>query len=233
MKEEEKIIITKNGPYHVCGKLPLAKEISKIGKDGNPAKWEEGKKYPDKSEYFLCRCGNSCNKPFCDGSHVSSNFNGTETASIKKHSEQAENISGPKLNLADAQNFCSSARFCHRAEGTWNLVQKSDDKSKKIAIEEACNCPSGRLVVLNKRTGKPIEPKFNKSISLIDDEGVKVSGPIWVKGGVKIESSDGTEYETRNRVTLCRCGKSKNKPFCDGTHLDIRFSDENKSSPKK
>ena len=53
----------------------------------------------------------------------------------------------------------------------------------------------------------------------------KVSGPLWVKGGVAIEASDGFAYETRNRVTLCRCGRSSNKPFCDGTHCKTKFND--------
>ena len=37
--------------------------------------------------------------------------------------------------------------------------------------------------------------------------------------------ADGTTYETRNRVTLCRCGASKNKPLCDGSHGDVGFHD--------
>ena len=48
---------------------------------------------------------------------------------------------------------------------------------------------------------------------------------MWVKGGLRIESSDGTNYEIRNRVTLCRCGKSKNKPFCDSSHVFSSFND--------
>jgi len=55
---------------------------------------------------------------------------------------------------------------------------------------------------------------------------VGISSAIWVKGGIPIQSSKGFVYEIRNRVTLCRCGKSANKPFCDGTHVKIRFRDE-------
>ncbi len=55
-------------------------------------------------------------------------------------------------------------------------------------------------------------------LALIEDPGIGVSGPIWVRGGVRIESAEGKIYEIRNRVTLCRCGKSKNKPFCDSAH---------------
>ena len=48
---------------------------------------------------------------------------------------------------------------------------------------------------------------------------------IWVKGGIRIEGADGRSYEIRNRVTLCRCGQSSNKPFCDGTHVSMHFCD--------
>ena len=39
------------------------------------------------------------------------------------------------------------------------------------------------------------------------------------------EAVDGQWYESRDRVTLCRCGASQNKPFCDGTHADVAFKD--------
>jgi CDGSH-type Zn-finger protein len=40
------------------------------------------------------------------------------------------------------------------------------------------------------------------------------------------DGADGFRYEVRNRMTLCRCGASRNKPFCDATHTSIRFTDE-------
>jgi len=83
-------------------------------------------------------------------------------------------------------------------------------------------------VVWDKNTKKPIEHKFEKSISIIEDSQAKVSGPIWLKGGIQLESADGTFYEKRNRMTLCRCGKSKNKPFCDGSHIQSGFNDGDK-----
>jgi CDGSH-type Zn-finger protein len=53
------------------------------------------------------------------------------------------------------------------------------------------------------------------------------SGPAWLRGGIQVVASDGFEYEVRNRMTLCRCGQSKNKPLCDGTHAAMKFNDEN------
>ena len=123
-------------------------------KMGIRANGEKERVFHHKS-YALCRCGGSENKPFCDGTHVKINFDGTEKASIKPYIDQCESIDGPALKLTDAQHLCASARFCHRAGGTWNLTMNSDDpEAKKIAIEEAGDCPSGRLVVWDKKQGK-------------------------------------------------------------------------------
>jgi CDGSH-type Zn-finger protein len=224
-KKNCKIIVSKDGPYLIFGNLPLAKEAYDADNQGNPGTYEKGEIYPDKENYALCRCGNSSGKPYCDGTHAKIKFDGTETASDKKYLEQAETISGPGIDLTDAQDFCSAGRFCHK--GTWEHAQKSDNpKSKKIAIETACKCPSGRLVCWNKKTGKQIEDIFDPALSLLEDSAARVSGPIWVKGGIPLESANGTKYETRNRMTLCRCGKSSNKPFCDGSHLRAGFRDD-------
>jgi CDGSH-type Zn-finger protein len=221
-----KIKIMEDGPYLVSGAIPLAKEKVVSDKDGIPQKWERVGEYPLQETYALCRCGESKNKPYCDGTHVKIGFDGTETADRKDFVDQAGAIAGPDLIMIDAENFCATARFCHRSGGTWNLTKKSDDpKSKEIAIEEACDCPSGRLVAWDKNTEKPIEPKFEPSISLTEAPYRKISGPLWVKGNIPIESVDGATYEKRNRVTLCRCGKSRNKPFCDGTHFPTGFKD--------
>jgi hypothetical protein len=107
-----------------------------------------------------------------------------------------------------------------RAGGIWNLVEQSDDPdARKTAIEEACNCPSGRLVITDNESGKAIEPDFEKSIVVIEYPAKGERGPLWVRGGIPIQSADGKPYEIRNRVTLCRCGRSENKPFCDGSHI--------------
>lgn len=236
-KEESgknKVLITKNGPYIISGKLPLKKEIIVPNSEGVPEKWTDGDKYPETENYVLCRCGHSNHKPFCDGTHHKINFDGTETADDKKCLKEADRISGPALILKDAKELCASAAFCHRGKGVWNATEDSGNpESKKLAIEEACNCPSGRLTACDKKTGKPIEPDFKQSISIVEDPCNEVSGPIWVKGGFFIESESGKKYETRNRATLCRCGKSTNKPFCDGSHIDFGFDDGDKSLKKK
>ena len=215
-----KVKVTRNGPYLASGDIQLSEAIMCVDADDQCHGWKEGKKYPAQENYTLCRCGHSQNKPFCDRTHAKIKFDGTEEASDKPYMEQAAEVNGPGLKLTDAESFCASARFCHRSGGTWKLTQQSNDpEAKRTAIEEACDCPSGRLVVWDK-DGKAIEPDLEPSIGLVEDTQAGKMGPIWVRGGIPVESADGKIYEIRNRVTLCRCGKSSNKPFCDGSHLE-------------
>jgi len=223
--KEFRIKVTKDGPYIVTGGVPLAQDIVVIGSDGEPEKWEKGPGYPDQESYALCRCGASQNKPFCDGSHFPIGFDGTETAAKAGYLDRAEKTSGEDLDLTWSGELCAVARFCHRGEEAWAYAERSSDpEARKTAIEEACACPSGSLTAWDKKTGRAVEPDLEPSIGLIENPEAGTSGPIWVKGGIPIESADGTEYEIRNRATLCRCGQSKNKPFCDGAHISIGLS---------
>jgi CDGSH-type Zn-finger protein len=211
-----KITVSKNGPYIVTGGVPVT--ISEICNDneGNCRTWREVRRYPVQEKYALCRCGHSKNKPFCDGTHVKISFDGTEAGDREPFDKAAEVIRGPALTLVDNKHLCVHARFCMRAGGIWNLVEQSNNQdARDTAKEEACNCPSGRLVIKDNENGKAIEPEFEKSIVIIEYPPRGEHGPIWVRGGIPIESSDGKPYEIRNRVTLCRCGISENKPFCE------------------
>jgi len=221
-----KIKITKNGPYLVSGGVPLAKEVIGANAGGESVQWQPGQVYPAQAQYALCRCGHSANKPFCDGTHAKIGFDGTETASRQPYLEQAKMMRGPTMSLTDAEGLCASARFCDPHGKVWNLVNETDNPTaREHFARQSCDCPSGRLVAWDNATGNPIEPKYEPSVRLIEDPAENCSGPIAVRGGVQLVGADGFEYEVRNRMTLCRCGASKNKPFCDGTHVSIGFSD--------
>lgn len=217
-KDRMKIKILKNGPYMVSGNVPLIEEIMTADEEGNVCEWHEGVKYPLKERYTICRCGASKNKPFCDGTHVKINFDGTETASKENYMERARKLEVKDFILNDVWDLCDHSRFCLRGGGIRELLKSEDPKDIELAIQEAKSCPSGRLVLWDKKTGQPIEPDFEPSIVLVNDPQKQCDGPVWVRGGIPIESADGSTYEVRNRVTICRCGKSENKPFCDGRH---------------
>ena len=222
-----RVQITANGPYKVSGGLPLAREVIGTNADGESVQWQQGRKLPSQSQYALCRCGHSANKPFCDGTHTKSGFDGTEIASRKAYLDQAKVVRGPAMSLTDVEGLCAFARFCDPNGQVWNLVaQTHDPRTSEDFVRQTCDCPSGRLVAWDNATGEPIEPKYEPSIGLIQNPAKGCSGPLWLRGGVLLIGADGFNYEVRNRVTLCRCGASKNKPFCDGSHASIGFSDK-------
>ena len=218
-KDIQRITVTKNGPYLVSGGIPVQKQTILADSEGTALEWRKDIEYQRQEKCGLCRCGKSKNKPFCDGTHLKISFDGTETAGDEDYIDKPKDIHGPALTLIDIEELCASARFCHRAGGIWNLISESDNpQNKRTIIEEARDCPSGRLVVRDKKNGDVLEAKFEKSIVAIEDPTVDVSGPLWVRGCIPVESADGKTYRIRNRVTLCRCGKSQNKPFCDSSH---------------
>jgi len=221
-KDAPKVKVAKDGPYVVSGGLPLSRQLIVRDSEGDPLRWKQGRKVKAGKRYLLCRCGRSKEKPFCDNMHLKARFNGKETASRMLFSKAAETLKGPDLLLKDNESLCSGTGFCHRASGTWNLTMESDNpRSRETAIQQACDCPSGRLVACEK-TGKPIEKDTKKSIGLVEEITGKLNGPLWVRGGITLEGSDGKKYEVRNRMALCRCGRSRNKPFCDGAHFSVR-----------
>jgi CDGSH-type Zn-finger protein len=221
-----KVIVMKDGPYEIQGQVPLSHESIGTNAEGESLEWKEGAHIPAPDGALLCRCGQSANKPFCDGTHTKVGFDGTETASRAPYLEQAEEIDGPAVVLTDAEELCAFARFCDPKGRIWNVAQRDGADARAIVEDEAGKCPGGRLVAWDRQTRQALEPKLPPSIGLVQDPARGVSGPLWLRGGIPVMAADGTAYEVRNRVALCRCGASSNKPFCDGSHASIKFRDD-------
>ena len=226
-RKNYKIRIIKGGPYIVTGGVPLSEKI--ITPRGRGYEYKAGRELPQSEEYALCRCGHSKNMPFCDGSHVKAHFAGEEAAPKDTYRERAGRIDGPGVDLLD-DDRCAYARFCHREKGNvWQLTRSSDSEACRAeAIEAANDCPTGRLVAVDK-DGNTIEREYEPSIEILQDPEEGVSAGIFVKGNIPIESSDGELYETRNKAVLCRCGRSRNMPYCDASHVTVKFSDTGKT----
>jgi CDGSH-type Zn-finger protein len=226
-KHSARVVVSKDGPYLVSGGVPLAKQTIVSDSEGGSESWQQGKSYTTQETYALCRCGTSKNKPFCDGSHKQAHFDGRETASREPYLKQAQMMEGPGLLLTDAQALCAFARFCDTHGQIWNEVAHTNKAEVRATVtHQAGNCPSGRLVAWDKDKELALEPELPVSIGLIEDPVQECSGPLWLRGGIPVVSADGFEYEVRNRVTLCRCGQSQNKPYCDGSHAAVKFRDD-------
>ncbi len=223
--EEMRITVTTNGPYRVTGSVSLVPRTIVTDDEGFSVEWDEGAPFTTEATYELCRCGGSKTAPFCDRACEDGGFDGTDTASREPYLAQAEEQVGPNLILTDAEVLCSFARFCDYGGQVWNLVEEPDDASREVAIRDAKLCPSGRLIAWDRETQRPFEEGYEPSIGVVQDPAQGVSGPLAVQGGIQVVAADGFAYERRNRQTLCRCGRSSNKPFCDGTHAAIGFDD--------
>lgn len=221
------IEITPDGPYLVYGSPHLQQEILEVNEENIPWQYAKGDEYSTQNEpTALCRCGHSHNHPYCDGSHMTSDWDPSLTADDRPLLENADLYDGPTVQLADNTDYCVHARICMAKGTVWQLTEDSGDpEARDIAIHESMYCPSGRLKLWDKYENKFFEPPLKPALGLIEDPQKRRSGPLWVKGGIPVNGPDGTQYEQRNRVTLCRCGASANKPFCDGSHLSTRFQD--------
>lgn len=228
-----RITVSSKGPVLIFGRPPLAQQFIMPNDRGESWEFAEGEHYStDDQPTALCRCGASKKKPYCDGSHMRAEWDPRLTASSEGLLEGAETFGGPELKLTDNENYCVFARFCDAGGRVWNLVGISDDAdAKTLAVREANMCPGGRLSAWENRTGEPYEPDYAPSLGLIEDPALGVSGGLWVRGGIPVQTQEGMAYEIRNRVVLCRCGASKNKPFCDGSHVAVKFRDGLASEP--
>ncbi len=222
------ITIASNGPYGVSGEVTVIRRRAIEGPGGHPERWEDhdeldtSAKRDDAGTLWLCRCGHSNDKPFCDGSHRRVGFEGTETAPTTTHRERAKVLQPPEgvdVVVRDDVAICEHAGFCVSHDtSVWKLVKQADDQDARELMERMIDhCPSGRLS--REVAEVSAEPDLPMAIGVIDD------GPLSVTGGIEITRSDSQPIETRNRVTLCRCGASRNKPLCDGTHAKIGFAD--------
>jgi CDGSH-type Zn-finger protein len=223
------IEVIENGPYKVHGNAKIVQQFIIPNAEGISSSYLEGTEYKAEDGTMLCRCGFSKTKPYCDGSHneaLKNDLDLRETATFNPQLATAEIIEGPVISLTDDEKFCAYARFCDNGKRIWDEVLDNDKDSIHLSTKMAHLCPSGRLIVWNKNN-QPIEKnKITVVFGLVEDIGNNCSGPIALWGAVPIKSAKGKFYEVRNRQTLCRCGESANKPFCDGTHASMNFQDE-------
>jgi CDGSH-type Zn-finger protein len=221
VKTEQAIDVTVNGPYHVTGGIPLVR-VRKIPgeKKGSFTGWEPYETIATEDEYWLCRCGASDNKPFCTGMHETVGFDGTETAPTNTYAERTKSLGGTKTTIKDDRGICAHAAYCsNAATNVWKGAPLSDDDPAlaDTLVQMVRNCPSGALTVAVG--GNPVEEEFTPEIRVQED------GPYILRGRITIRRADGQPLEVRNRMSICRCGGSKNKPLCDGTHAEIGFTD--------
>lgn len=228
--QDLRVVVTDRGPYLVYGQVPFTQQFIMPDAIGESWFYKQGDEYQLSVDLetptALCRCGASHTKPFCDGSHTTAEWDSELTADRDRLLDGARYFEGDELLLSDNERYCSYARFCHPGGGAWRLTEESaDPESRELAIREASMCPSARLMAWGRGEDNPYEFDFEPSIALLEDPEMECSAGLWLRGGVSVVKESGEEYEVRNRVVLCRCGASHNKPYCDGSHASAKWDD--------
>jgi hypothetical protein len=101
------------------------------------------------------------------------------------------------------------------------MVRRTRDTQVRAQVMAMIErCPSGSYAYSLEEGADDVEPDLPQQIAVTTEitSGGPIEGPLWVTGNIPVERADGQPFETRNRVTLCCCGRSLNKPLCDGTH---------------
>lgn len=206
-KPKASIQPSENGPYMIRNLETLS------GKDGS---------VETKPMLALCRCGGSSNKPFCDGTHATNGFSSAKQDDRVR--DKRDNYQGEGITIHDNRGICAHAGFCTDAlpsvfrSREEPFVDPTGAASDEI-IAAVKKCPSGALSyskggVESRPTGG--EPSIYFA----------PNGPYVVRGGPELVDTEMGEGASTEHFDLCRCGASKNKPFCDGSHWNTKF-DEN------
>lgn len=220
--EQGQIRSMPNGPFVVEAAVDLRRKDIVRSEHGESLTWESGEVVDTDGVYALCRCGGSASKPFCDGTHGTNGYDGTDAeSSATTYRERSADLGGTRITVTDDRSICAHAGFCgNRVSNVWKMVSDIDEdtvaRAQVMAMVE--KCPSGALSYRIEGSDEPLEQELAPGIAIIPD------GPLWVHGGLTVDRADGSRLETRARVTLCRCGESANKPYCDGTHADVGFT---------
>jgi CDGSH-type Zn-finger protein len=195
-----------NGPY-------LVKEVETLTDAAGTAITHE-------ANFALCRCGGSRNKPFCDSTHKTNGFSGARASDGSR--DKVRDYAAPGITIHDNRSICAHAARCTDGLDTvfkygskpW-IDPGGADIGKIVAV--VASCPSGALIVTVD--GAPPAAARPPRIT------VTRNGPYAVEGPIELLEAQWAQGAAKDRYTLCRCGASKNKPFCDGSHYDAGFKD--------
>ncbi len=212
--EKPQIACLPNGPYYLLNDL-TSQVIPNIQKSkGGPCTTITG--------VALCPCGGSQNKPFCDGTHGKNGF--TDAKTTDGALNKRDDYGTKQITIHDNRGICAHAGYCTDNLGSVFKLDEEpwidpDGATVKDIIRTISKCPSGAL----SYTVDNVEHRDQDREPMVT---VTKDGPYAITGDIELVDQPLGEGASTEHYTLCRCGGSKNKPFCDGTHWHIGFKDE-------
>lgn len=220
-----KILPLPNGPYYLINDMQPKVVYNLQNFKGEPLSTTVG--------IALCRCGASKNKPFCDGTHnvigfSSANRTLDENDDTKKTTikDKRRDYPGKEITVHDNRKICSHAAECvNNLSSVFKLGSRpwiNPDASKMNDIVDVVRrCPSGALSYsIDGVEYRDPEEQRNPIVTVLKN------GPYHITGGIELigENIQFGEGASKEHYTLCRCGASENKPFCDGAHKSSKFN---------
>ena len=181
---------------------------------------------PEKPASGLCRCGQSKNKPFCNGSHSVAGFS-SDSGDAKVRNTPIQytgEVEGKSIKVSYTPVLCGHIAECQRLhKQVFDPSQKPWIQPENGSLEGILSvinaCPSGALRVLVDGEGLHHMDSDEQSVSFVKN------GPYVVKN-IPLDAEFNGAGASEKEYILCRCGQSKNKPFCDGTHHDVIWKDD-------
>lgn len=225
MDVKPKILPLPNGPYYLINDMQPKVVYNLQNFKGEPLSTTVGT--------ALCRCGGSKNKPFCDGTHNVIRFSSAnktlENDDIKKIviKDKRRDYPGKEVTVHDNRKICSHAAECvNNLSSVFKLGSRpwiNPDASKmNDIIDVVRRCPSGALSYsIDGVEYRDPEEQRNPTVTVLKN------GPYHITGGIELigDNIQFGEGASKEHYTLCRCGASENKPFCDGAHKSSNFND--------
>ena len=184
--------------------------------------YANGKKLETKPRMALCRCGASEFKPYCDHKHTAIGFKGDNELPADKR--KIARYKGKNIIIYFDKNICSHSAVCLN-----NLPQVFDvdrfpwvdpfgAKEEKI-IKTIESCPTGALKYTTTDGKECCSIQRDPKVIIQDN------GPYDVEGSIELKDEYNSKPFVEEHYSLCRCGKTKNAPFCDGAHNHYYFED--------
>lgn len=214
--EKPRIACLPNGPYYLLND-PVPREVPHLQTSrGDPCSTVDG--------VALCRCGGSGNKPFCDGTHGKNGF--SDAKQPERTADACATYAGKQITIHDNRGICAHAGYCtDTLAAVFKLGEEPwidpDGASSQAIIDAILKCPSGAL----SYSLDDVEYRDRDREPMVT---VTPNGPYAVSGGVELLDQSFGEGASTEHYTLCRCGASLNKPFCDGSHWRVGFKDDEK-----
>ncbi len=203
------IVFTQYSPFYLIGSPPVTNS--------------KGESIETDPVTTLCRCGKSEHKPYCDGTHNTVGFVGSKDDD--RRPDKVVEFKGKDITIYDNRGVCSADGACVRE--CPEVFQKHkkpdwifpDEAHVKKIVETIEHCPSGAL---SYKIGSERVQDLPRTPAV----RIAKNGPLEFVGYIDLVDDKSSRPESKEHYTLCRCGASKNKPFCDNSHKKVNFVDD-------